>query len=78
MIETFPKGVHDRLFRGGANILRESGEVENDLRGDAHLPTPPLQIWPCLIPIWTMSTNVVQMYYYFVLFCFPQQTNYIK
>jgi hypothetical protein len=27
-------------------VQKFSGEVQNDLRGGAHLPTPPLKIWP--------------------------------
>ena len=29
-------------------VQKLSGEVQNDLRGGAHLPTPPLEIRPCL------------------------------
>jgi hypothetical protein len=40
-----PQGeVHD--FSG--EVQKFSGEVKNDLRGSAHLPTPPLKIRPCI------------------------------
>jgi hypothetical protein len=40
-----PQGeVHD--FSG--EVQKFSGEVQNDLRGSAHLPTPPLKIRPCI------------------------------
>jgi hypothetical protein len=29
-------------------VQKFSGEVQNDLMGDAHLPTPSLKIRPCL------------------------------
>jgi hypothetical protein len=35
--------VHD--FSG--EVQKFSGEVQNDLRGGAHLSTPPLKIRPC-------------------------------
>ena len=38
-----------------------SGEVENNLRGGAHLPTPPLKIQPCL--------HIVVILFYFILLC---------
>jgi hypothetical protein len=39
-----------KLPQGGAydfsgEVQKFSGEVQNDLRGDAHLSTPPLKIW---------------------------------
>jgi hypothetical protein len=41
-----PQGeVHE--FSG--EVQKFSGEVQNDLRGGAHLPTPPLKIRPWLM-----------------------------
>jgi hypothetical protein len=62
-LKLFQREVHD--FSGEVQTF--SREVENDLRGDAHLPTPPLQIWPCLIPI---RDNVYQCGANVLLFCF--------
>ena len=62
-LKLFQREVHD--FSGQVQTF--SGEVENDLRGDAQLPTPPLQIRSCLIPIWD---NVYQCGANVLLFCF--------
>ena len=62
-LKLFQGEVHD--FSGEVQTF--SGEVQNDLRGGAHLPTPSLQIRPCLIPIWD---NVYQCGANVLLFCF--------
>jgi hypothetical protein len=36
-------------FHFDLSLQKFSGEVQNDLRGGAHLPTPPLKIRPCHI-----------------------------
>jgi hypothetical protein len=43
-LKLFQEEMHD--FSG--EVQKFSGEVQNELRGGAHLPTPPLKIRPCL------------------------------
>jgi hypothetical protein len=73
IIETFPTGGA-WLFRAGANILRGGGKRSQGRCATPHT-SPPNPVMPysymgqCL-PVWCKCTTI--------LFCFPQQTNYIK
>ena len=44
-------------------VQKFSGEVQNDLRGGAHLPTPPLEIRPCLGTRLLCTHNDIQLMY---------------
>jgi hypothetical protein len=59
--------VHD--FSG--EVQKFPGEVQNNLRGDAHLLTPSLKIWPCLPHL--QIVYIYKLWTMLCIYCLPDE-----